>query len=241
YLAVKEDVSKRKAIEKALAQEQQKTDALLKNMLPEEVANEIKQTGTVAPMLFENASILFTDFSNFTTTAEQLAPKELVDLVSHYFSFFDSVIEKYNLEKLKTIGDSYMCAGGLPTPNETHAIDIIHAALDILDFVQQEKENRQRQGLLYWDVRIGISSGSVVAGVIGQKKYAYDVWGDTVVMAARMESSGEVGKVNISRTTYNLVKDKFDCYYRGKITAKNKGQVEMYFVNGFKTRKTVNQ
>ena len=234
YLAVKEDISDRKAMEAALEQERQKTDALLKNILPGEVAEEIKQTGTVTPVLFQNASILFTDFGNFTATAEALPPQELVKLIDHYFSFFDFIVQKYHLEKLKTIGDSYMCASGLPTPSDTHAIDITLAALDMLEFVQAEKEERQQQGLPYWDMRIGISSGPVVAGVVGHTKYNYDVWGDTVVMAARMEQSGMIGRVNVSKATYELIKDHFECQYRGTVEAKHKGQVEMYFVTGRK-------
>ncbi len=230
YLAVKEDISDRKAIEASLRKEQERTDALLRNILPEQVAEEIKRTGKVTPALFEEASILFADFKNFTATAERISPQELIDLVAYYFSAFDDIIEKHHIEKLKTIGDSYMCASGLPQPSKTHAEDIVRAALDILRFVEQEKETRRKQGLRYWDIRIGISSGPVVAGVVGQKKYAYDVWGDTVVMAARMESSGEVGKINISRTTYELIRDKFECKYRGVVSAKHKGEVEMYFV-----------
>ncbi|RLD03879.1 MAG: hypothetical protein DRI56_11895 [Chloroflexota bacterium] len=237
YLAVKEDISKRKAIQKALTEEQQKSDALLKNMLPEKIANEIKETGSVNPVLFKNASILFTDFKNFTSTAEQLAPQELVDMINIYFTAFDDIIDKYNLEKLKTIGDSYMCAGGLPTPCDTHANDITQAAFDILAFVQSEKEKRQSQGLRSWDIRIGISSGPVIAGVVGQKKYTYDVWGDTVVMASRMEASGKIDKINISQSTYELIKEDFDCQYRGKVAAKHKGEVKMYFVNGAKPGK----
>jgi len=234
YLAVKEDITARKQTEAALAQEQQKTDALLYNILPAGVVEEIKNTGKVEPRLFDGVSIMFTDFGNFTATAEQFSPQELVADLDYYFSFFDQVMERYNLEKLKTIGDGYMCAGGLPLPNATHATDIVKAALTIRDFIRHEKELRQRDRRPYWEIRIGISSGPVVAGVVGRKKYAYDVWGDTVVMASRMESSGETDRVNISQSTYALVADQFDCECRGRVYAKHKGQVEMYFVNGSK-------
>ncbi|OQY21233.1 MAG: hypothetical protein B6I35_08870 [Anaerolineaceae bacterium 4572_32.2] len=232
YLAIKEDITARKKIGAALAQEQLKSDALLRNILPAGIITEIKEQGHVAPVLFDCASIMFTDFGNFTATAEHLGPQELVASLDRYFTAFDRVIEKYGLEKLKTIGDGYMCAGGLPLPNSTHAVDIVNAALEILDFTRQEKEKQQRAGQHYWDIRIGISSGPVIAGIVGRQKYAYDVWGDTVVIASRMESSGEIGRVNISRSTYKLVRDQFDCEYRGKVHAKHKGQVEMYFVNG---------
>ncbi len=230
YLAVKEDISARKAIEESLRLEKERSDALLRNIFPEKVVAEIKATGTATPTLYEQASIMFADFKNFTKTAEQLPPQELIDLVAHYFSAFDAIVEKYGVEKLKTIGDNYMCAGGLPEPSPTHAEDLARAALEMLAFVEEEKRKRRQQGLPFWDIRIGISSGPVVAGVVGQKKYAYDVWGDTVVMAARMEASGEVGKVNVSRSTYELLRDKFECTYRGVVSVKHKGEVDMYFV-----------
>ena len=238
FIAIKEDITERKAIEKALAEEQEKTDALLRNILPEEVAQEIKETGKAKPVLFENISILFTDFKNFTATAEELSPDELVKLIDYYFTNFDRITEKHHLEKLKTIGDSYMCASGLPSHDPDHAINITNAAFEMLRFVREAKEERQQKGLPFWEIRVGISSGSVVAGVVGQKKYAYDIWGDAVVMAARMEQSGEVDKINISDPTYQLIKDEFTCAYRGRVTAKNKGQVKMYFVDGEKRKRT---
>ncbi len=225
------DITARKEAEKALIKEQEKANALLQNILPEAVIEEITEKGYVTPILYENASILFTDFRNFTETAEKLSPQELINLISHYFSFFDVIIGKYNLEKLKTIGDGYMCAGGVPIQNVTHAFDITHAALDLLSFVQKEKEKRQKFGLPYWDVRIGISTGPLIAGVVGQKKYAYDVWGEAVVTAARMEQFSETNRVNVSKATYEIIKNRFDCEYRGKVSAKHH-KLDMYFVNG---------
>jgi class 3 adenylate cyclase len=138
------------------------------------------------------------------------------------------------LEKLKTIGDSYMCAGGLPKITKTHPIDAILAALEIKAFMDQMKSIKESLGVPFWELRIGIHTGSLVAGVVGEKKFAYDVWGDTVNTASRMESSGSPGQINISKTTYDLIKDFFDCEVRGKIPAKNKGEIEMYFVKGIK-------
>ncbi len=230
YVSVKEDITERKRIEAELEQKRAKVEALLLNTLPEEVVAEIKEKGGASPVLLENASVLFADFVNFTGTAEQLSPQDLVDMLDLYFSAFDGIIEKYGIEKLKTIGDSYMCASGVPTPDENHAVAITKAALDMLAFVAKEKERRLQAGLPAWDVRIGISSGPLVAGVVGRKKYAYDVWGDTVVMAARMEETSVPGRINISQSTYTLIHRDFLCQYRGRISAKYKGAVNMYFV-----------
>ncbi|HNN81975.1 MAG TPA: adenylate/guanylate cyclase domain-containing protein, partial [Leptospiraceae bacterium] len=150
------------------------------------------------------------------------------------FVQFDKISERFNLEKLKTIGDSYMCAGGIPRRNTTHAIDCVLAALEIQSFMNMMKELKAAQGFPYWELRLGIHSGPLIAGVIGEKKFAYDVWGDTVNSASRMESSGTPGKINISGTTYEIVKEFFDCEYRGEVAAKNKGVVQMYYVNGLK-------
>ena len=146
------------------------------------------------------------------------------------FIAFDGIIEKYNLEKIKTIGDSYMCAGGIPTPDETHVLKMVKAGLEIQQYVASYNERREENGLEPWLVRIGIHVGPVVAGVVGKKKYAYDIWGSTVNIASRMESNGEPGKVNISSATYELIKDYYECSYRGKISAKNIGEIDMYFI-----------
>lgn len=212
--------------------EKRKSDQLLLNTLPVDIADELKQTGKVNPVYYESASVLFTDFKNFTKLAEQLTPQELIDELDYCFSYFDHIIEKHNLEKLKTIGDSYMCAGGIPKPNETHAIDAVLAALEIQSFMQQRKEEKAKNNQPYWEVRIGIHSGPLVAGVIGKKKFAYDVWGDTVNTASRMESSGVPGRINISKSTFELIKDFFACEYRGELAAKNKGNIDMYLVTG---------
>lgn len=214
--------------------ERRKSDELLLNILPQKIANELKQIGKVKPVHYESASILFTDFKDFTKLAEQLSPEELVDELDYCFTYFDMVMESYNLEKLKTIGDSYMSVAGIPVPNATHAIDAVLAALQIQAFMGWRQQEKIQQNQPYWEVRIGIHSGSLLAGVIGKKKFAYDVWGDAVNTAARLESASLPGAINISQTTYELVKDFFECENRGKIAVKNKGNIEMYFVNCIK-------
>ncbi len=217
-----------------LNQERVKSERLLLNILPESVAEELKANDRVQPLTYECATVLFTDFVGFTKLAEKMTAEELVAELDASFCNFDEIARQHNLEKIKTIGDAYMAAGGLPTPNETHAIDCVLAALKLAAHMESERVRRQELGLPVWPIRIGIHSGPLVAGVIGQEKFSYDVWGDTVNTASRMESSGAPGRVNISQDTYELVKEYFDCEYRGAITAKNKGEIEMYFVNGIK-------
>ncbi len=210
--------------------EKGRSDDLLLNILPTEVAEELKSKGQADARLMDEVTVLFTDFRAFTEISEKLTAKELVSEINEYFSSFDVIMDKYGIEKIKTIGDSYMAAGGLPSPNKTHPEDVVNAALEIQKYVLKHKVERESQGKPYFEVRIGIHSGPVVAGIVGIKKFQYDIWGDTVNTASRMESSGEAGKVNISGTTYELVRDKFTCIHRGKIKAKGKGEVDMYFV-----------
>lgn len=217
-----------------LENERRKSDSLILNTLPRKIAEEIKQTGKVKPVHYKSASILFTDFKDFTKLAEQLTPEELVNELDHCFSYFDMVAEAHNLEKLKTIGDSYMCVGGIPTPTSTHAIDAVLAALQIKAFINWRRYEKIQNHQPFWEIRLGIHSGPLLAGVIGKKKFTYDVWGDAVNTASRIESSSLPGCVNISKSTFELVKDFFDCEYRGKIAAKNKGSIDMYFVNSIK-------
>lgn len=217
-----------------IASAKKRSDELLLNILPEETAEELKATGTAKAKGFEMVTVLFTDFKNFTLASEILSPEELVEEINHCFSEFDRIISKYNIEKIKTIGDAYMCAGGLPIANTTNPVDVINAGLEMVDFIARNKADRQAKGKPFFELRLGIHTGPVVAGIVGIKKFAYDIWGDTVNTASRMESSGEVGRVNISGTTYDIVKDNFNCIHRGKVEAKNKGQIDMYFVESVK-------
>lgn len=210
-----------------LDKEKQISESLLLNILPSEVAEELKQKGKSEAKLFDEVTVLFTDFKGFTTISEQLSPQQLVDELHECFKAFDDIMEKYGIEKIKTVGDAYLAAAGLPVPNPSHADDIIMAALEVRDFMI---DRQKKLGSLTFEMRVGLHSGKVVAGIVGVKKFAYDIWGDTVNTAARMEQNGEVGKVNVSEATYELIKDKFTCTYRGEIEAKNKGALKMYFV-----------
>ena len=213
-----------------LEKEKENSDFLLFNILPKEIALELKENGTAAAKLIDYTTIMFTDFKGFTQIAEKMSPVELVNEINVCFKAFDNITTKHNIEKIKTIGDSYMCAGGLPVANKTHAIDVVNAGLEIQEFMHEHNIERKKQGKVVFEIRIGIHTGPVVAGVVGFKKFAYDIWGDTVNIASRIESSGVAGKVNISESTYHYIKEHFHCKSRGKISAKNKGEIHMHFV-----------
>ena len=206
------------------------SEELLLNILPEEVADEIKTTGAAKAKAYTMVTVMFTDFEDFTKVSENVSAELLVNEIHTCFSAFDLIIQRYKIEKIKTIGDAYMCASGLPVSSYTHATDMVAAAIEIRDYMLYRKKEKEAKGETPFELRIGIHTGPVVAGVVGTKKYAYDIWGDTVNIAARMEQNSETGKINISGTTYELVKEKFNCAYRGKIPAKNKGEIDMYFV-----------
>jgi len=214
-----------------ISKEKERYQELLLNILPEEVAEELKNNGKTEAKDFEQVTVMFTDFKDFTTISEKLSAKDLVSEIDHCFSAFDNIIQNCGIEKIKTIGDSYMAVGGLPVENKTHARDVVNAAIEINKFMEEHKRQKIKEGKEIFEIRIGIHTGPVVAGIVGIKKFAYDIWGDTVNLASRMESSGEAGKVNISGSTFELVKNNFTCTYRGKIQAKNKGEVDMYFVS----------
>jgi adenylate cyclase len=191
---------------------------------------KIKKTGRDTAKRFELVTVLFSDIQGFTKIAEQLNPESLIDELDDYFYHFDSMVEKYNIEKIKTIGDAYMCAGGIPDENRTNPVEVVMAAIEMQQFMKQMKHSRGEM----WDLRIGIHTGSVIAGVVGHKKISYDIWGDTVNTASRMESSCTPGRINISGECYNFVKNYFLCEYRGKMPVKYKGNVDMYYVNGIR-------
>ncbi len=208
--------------------QKQISEKLLLNILPATVAEELQAKGSVSPKYFEDVTILFTDFVGFTTASEKLSVEDLVHVLHNFFTSFDRVVKKYGLEKLKTIGDSYMCAGGIPIKTSSHPVDAVLAAFEIIDAVAA-CEQRVR---CPWAIRIGINTGPVAAGVVGIEKFAFDVWGDTVNFAARLQATGAPNRVNVSSTTYSRIKDFFDCEHRGKVETKEKKTFDMYFVNG---------
>ena len=213
--------------EQIILDEKKKSDDLLLNILPAEVAEELKEKGSALARHFDEVTVLFTDFKDFTLLAEQLSPQELVDELDACFKEFDAIMARYHVEKIKTVGDAYLAAAGLPLAQPDHAFRVLKASLEIVNFMKVRKANL---GNRTFEIRLGIHSGSVVAGIVGVRKFAYDIWGDTVNTAARMEQHSEAGKINISQATYDLVKDKFSCTYRGELPAKNKGVLNMYFV-----------
>ncbi len=216
-------------------EERARSDRLLLNILPQKVAIELREQGAVKPVQYDQVTVLFTDFVGFTRIAERITADELLSELDGCFSQFDDVIAHHGLEKLKTIGDAYMCCGGLPEPNQTHAIDACLAALEFQNFMRQMREIKAQLGYDFWELRVGLNSGPVMAGVVGKNKFAYDIWGDTVNTASRMESAGSPGRVNISRSTYDQVKYFFKVERRGLVEAKGKGRMEMFFIKGLRS------
>ena len=214
----------------SLLEEKKRSEDLLTNMLPAEVVRQLKTKGAAKARKYDSVSVLFTDFKGFSKIAETLSPEELVSELNHCFTVFDRITEKYRLQKIKTIGDAYMCVGGLYTRGGNHVQRMVFAALEVQQFLADRKAQRLAKDLYFFEARIGIHTGPIVAGVIGRKKIAFDVWGNTVNVAQQMEHHSEVGKVNISGETYELVKERFTCLSRGRVTTKNKQDYEMYYV-----------
>ncbi|MDP6909015.1 MAG: adenylate/guanylate cyclase domain-containing protein, partial [Flavobacteriales bacterium] len=219
---------------KELRHEKERSDELLLNILPHETAEELKLKGYASVRYYEKVSVLFTDFVGFTNITEGISHEELVNSLDEHFRIFDGIMDKYGVEKIKTIGDAYMAAGGIPTSDETNPLSVVMAGLEMTRQLKVLNEKKQLKGETIWELRLGIHTGSVISGVVGKNKFAFDIWGDAVNTAARMESSGEVMKVNVSGSTYEFIKPYFDCTARGKIKAKNKGEIEMYFVDRLK-------
>ncbi|MDX2245259.1 MAG: adenylate/guanylate cyclase domain-containing protein [Bacteroidia bacterium] len=213
-----------------IIREKEKNEELLLNILPKEIAEELKIHKKAKARSYEEATVMFIDFEGFTKLSEKLSPRELVRELHNCFEAFDHIVDKHGLEKIKTIGDAYMCAAGIPVPDPDHAINTVRAALEIQAFMKNRNKQKQELGELYFQARLGIHTGPVIAGVVGIRKFTYDIWGDTVNTASRMETTGEIGKVNISQDTYERIQTRFICRYRGKVEAKHKGLIDMYFV-----------
>ncbi len=234
YIVSESDITRIKEVEQQLQHENEMTERLLLNILPEETAEELKTKGSATPMFYRNTSVLFADIIDFTKLAEKLTPVELVDVLQRFFLIFDDIAQNHFVEKIKTIGDAYLCVGGIPMRNKSHPFDVVLVGLEMQQMISQLGIIEEENGRTPWHFRIGIHSGPVVAGVVGKKKMTYDIWGDSVNIAKRMESACIPGKVNVSETTYEYIKDYFDCEHRGKILAKHKGHINMYAVNRLK-------
>ncbi|MGE0077814.1 MAG: adenylate/guanylate cyclase domain-containing protein [Bacteroidales bacterium] len=222
-----------------LLKEKAKAENLLTRVLPRNTADELKAYGRVNAQKFKMVTVLFSDIQGFTKITDEINAEELIDQLDKFFYRFDTVVDKYHIEKIKTIGDAYMCAGGIPKKNRTNPIEVVAAAIEMMNHMKDiNSEHKQKEDI--WELRIGIDTGPVIAGVVGRNKLSYDIWGSTVNTASRMESAGEPGKINISENTYILVKDFFKCTYRGKMPVKNKGDIKMYFVEGIVPNLSVN-
>lgn len=235
HLELRRNLIELSGARQALETEKARSDELLLNILPAKIAEELKSGKEVEPRHYDSVTIMFTDFKGFTRLAEASEPRTLVHDLDQYFSAFDEIIERHNMEKLKTIGDAYMCAGGLPEQNRTHPGDACRAALEIQQCMTRANNQREKMRLPPWELRIGLHTGPVMAGVVGKKKFTYDIWGDAVNIASRMESNGEPGRIALSESTYHQVRGEFECEHRGQIEAKNKGAMEAYFLNREKT------
>lgn len=220
----------------ALAKEQEKSESLLLNILPYEVARQLKSKGVAKPRNYRFSTILFLDFVKFTQISQELSPKDLVHKLDSYFSIFDDIISRHYIEKIKTVGDAYLCVGGLPLSNKSNPFNVVLAALEINKYIKDMiEENKTPKGKI-WECRIGIHTGEVIAGVVGKTKYLYDIWGNTVNIAARTQQIGEIGRINTTGETHLHIKDYFECEYRGEMAVKHSKKEDMYFVNRIKPK-----
>lgn len=226
---VEERTAELKVKNELITKEKERSDELLLNILPFDIAQELKETGKSLARFYNEVTVLFTDFKDFTKISEQLSPQELVEEIDECFRAFDDIITTHGLEKIKTIGDAYMAVSGLPNQQNDNAAKAVVAAKEIQQYMSNRIIQRSN-GVGLKEIRIGIHTGAVVAGIVGHKKFAYDIWGDTVNTAARMEQNSEPGRINVSESTYQLIKNQFACEHRGKIQAKNKGEIDMYYV-----------
>jgi class 3 adenylate cyclase len=234
-LELRRKVAELDGMRRTLIEEKKKAEDLLRNILPESIAEELKAYGRVQPQYYDSATILFTDFKGFTRLTERLEPRALIEELNGHFSAFDDIVARHGLEKLKTIGDAYMCAAGLPEPTKTHALDACAAALDIRDHMARANKARDKMRLPRWDIRIGLHTGGVIAGVVGKNKFTYDIWGDAVNVAALMEAHAEPGQIVLSERTLARVRDRFDTDARGEIETGKKGRIRCHVLNGRKT------
>ena len=227
-VSVESDITELKA-------EKQRSDELLLNIMPFEIAEQLKKKGSARSKKYKTATVMFGDFANFTGLTKHMSVSELIRELNEYVRTFDEIIERHFVEKIKTIGDAYMCAGGLPLKNNSNPFDVTLAGLEIRKFIEDRAREKRQKGEQVWQLRLGIHSGEVMAGVIGSKRFAYDIWGNTVNIASKMEEMSEVGKINVSGATHDYLQDYFDMSYRGKVQIKNTPEViDMYFVNRIK-------
>jgi class 3 adenylate cyclase len=222
----------RHQLRRQLQTEKEKSDSLLRNILPQSIAEELKANGSIKARQYEKVTVMFVDFADFTSISALMKPQELVQELHRCFSEFDEITERHGLEKIKTIGDAYMCVGGIPNENETHTENTVKAAFEIMAFIENRQQEKLAEGKTYWRARVGIHVGPAIAGVVGSRKFTYDIWGDTVNTAARMESSSEIGRINLSGVAYESLKNNkaYTFTSRGKIDVKGKGEMEMFFV-----------
>jgi adenylate cyclase len=214
--------------------ERERSDRLLLNILPRAVAEELRANEQVAPRYHESVTIMFADFEGFSRLTERIEPKSLIEQLDQFFSAFDAIAERHRLEKLKTIGDAYMCVGGLPEPNRTHEVDACLGALSLIEFMRRTNVQREKLHLPRWDLRIGIHSGPVMAGVVGKSKFIYDIWGDAVNIAARLEAASGAGRINVSDVVKTRLRSLMEFEPRGAVEVKNKAPINMHFLTRIK-------